>query len=187
MRKWSLVLGLVIAAASFSAPSLGVPSTLPVLYTAPTFNLTDQNGASFSSEKLKGKVWVIDFLFTKCKHECPMMTNAMKNVQGHLKNAGPVEFVSITTDPSNDSPKVLDAFMTSYKIDRGNWSFLTGDKKVIVGIAKDGFKFPADEKKPTHSEKFALVDKDFKIRGYYESSSTEDMKRLEGDIRLLLK
>lgn len=162
-------------------------SSLPVLYEVPQFEFTDQNAASFSSKTLKGKVWVADFMFTSCKHECPLMTSAMKGVQTHLKDVKNVEFVSITTDPKHDTPPVLKAYMASHKVDTSNWRFLTGDKKKIVEVANKGFKFPVNEKNAGHSEKFALVDQNHKIRGFYESRSREDMKKLESDVRALTK
>lgn len=175
----------VMAMTSSLALAEAATSKLPELYEAPSFQLTDQNAKPFDSAILKGKVWVIDFKFTSCPHECPLMTAAMQNVQRHVKDVKDVYFVSITTDPKTDTSKVLKKYMTSRKIDESNWSFLTGDKKKIVDIAKKGFKLPADEKKASHSEKFALVDRTGKVRGYYESASAEDMKKLQSDIRTL--
>lgn len=160
-------------------------SALPTLYEVPRFEFMDQNSTKFSSDNLKGKIWVADFMFTSCKHECPMMTSAMKNVQNKVKDVKDIEFVSITTDPKTDTPAVLKKFMDAHKVDQSNWHFLTGDKKKIVEVANKGFKFPVTEKNAGHSEKFALVDQNSKIRGFYDSSSRDDMAKLESDIKKL--
>jgi protein SCO1/2 len=160
---------------------------LPILYQAPSFELTNQNGTNFSSKTLNGKVWIADFKFTSCPHECPLMMSAMKSVQRKLSGTPGVEFVSFTTDPKNDTPKVLKSFMKKFKADEKNWNFLTGNKTEIVRISKEGFKFAADEKNVSHSERFALVDKNGQIRAYYESQSKESLDKLVQDAEKLVK
>lgn len=160
---------------------------LPVLYSAPAFDLIDHNGAGFGSGKLKGKIWVADFLFTSCSDECPLMTNAMKTVQQQLKTEKNVEFVSLTSDPQTDTSKVLKKYVKKMKVDDYNWHFLTGDKKSLVSIAREGFKLPADDKGPSHSQKFVLIDVLGNVRGYYDSTSKQDLAKLVSDIHGLTK
>src|SRR5262244_1857610 len=84
------------------------PNTAALNVKAPDFVLTDQNGARFDSTKLRGKVVAIDFIYTTCTDVCPLFTANFAQLQRTLKNeTGNVFFVSITTDPEVDTPKVL--------------------------------------------------------------------------------
>ncbi|MGA1130385.1 MAG: SCO family protein, partial [Chthoniobacterales bacterium] len=47
---------------------------LPVIREVPGFVLTDQDGNTVTNEDLRGKIWIADFIFTRCKGPCPLMT-----------------------------------------------------------------------------------------------------------------
>lgn len=177
--KFALVLGGFLM--TLAARTATATSPLPKLYELPTFELRDQNGSVSNKAKWTGKVSIVDFIFTSCGDECPLMTNKMKSLQDKLKGNLSVQFVSVTTDPKVDSPKVLKAYAKVHKVNESNWLFLTGSKKVIVQLASTGFKFPASEKSVNHSQKFSLVDAEGWVRGYYDSSSSEDLARLVAD------
>jgi protein SCO1/2 len=95
---------------------------------APDFVLLNQDGKSFDSATLRGKVVVINFIFTTCTDVCPLFTAHFAQLQRTLKNGpvGDLYFVSITTDPEVDSPKVLKSYAHRYGADFQNWAFLTG-------------------------------------------------------------
>ena len=160
-------------------------TSLPTLSTIPNFTLTNQNNTPTTQDNLKGKIWVADFIYSQCGDECPMMTSKMAAVQSKVKNVQGVAFVTVTTDPVNDTPKVLKSYAAAHKADEANWFFLTGDKKEIVNLSKVGFKLPADLKRRIHTEKFALVDKEGHVRGYYDSTAAADLTKLEADIHSL--
>lgn len=185
--KWSYL--FPIALSLISTLVFGeVPSTptLPKLYQLPNFKLKDQDGKALDREALSGKILVTDFIFTSCGDECPLMTSKLKSAQDHLKDTSGVLFVSISTDPKGDTPKVLKSYAKRHKVDEKNWRFLTGDKKVIVELANKGFKFPAAENSISHSQKFAVVDGAGWVRGYYDSNAPADLKQMESDIRRLV-
>ena len=184
-----LFLGALACVALFSAGSSFADApketALPKLYEIPSFKLKDQDGKSIDKEAFRGKVWVANFIFTSCGDECPLMTSKLKAAQDHLKGTSGVSFVSITTDPKTDTPKVLKGYAKTHKVEESNWRFLTGPKKDIVELASKGFKFPAQLKSVAHSEKFAVVDGLGWVRAYYESSSADDLKKMEVDMRQL--
>ena len=105
---------------------------------APDFVLTDQNGARFDSTKLRGKVVAIDFIYTTCTDVCPLFTANFAQLQRTLnkEHAGDVFFISITTDPEVDSPKVLKAYAQRYGADFNNWAFLTGTEEQLKAVWK---------------------------------------------------
>ena len=163
---------------------------LPVLYEAPQFSLTDQDGRPFPSDRLRGKVWVADFIFTNCPGACGLMTQKMASLQQAVPDKN-VEFVSFSVDPERDTPEVLKQYGQRFGADPARWHFLTGTKDAVFATAA-GLKLsamPAGAQGPDiiHSEKFLLVDGDGRVRGAYSSNSEndEDLKRLAADAAAL--
>ena len=78
---------------------------LPVLGLVPSFQLTDQSGAAYSSKALEGQVWVANFVFTRCPTICPTFTAKMATIQ--KKTGDDVRLVSFTVDPEFDTADKL--------------------------------------------------------------------------------
>jgi protein SCO1/2/putative membrane protein len=179
-----LLAGVVFASAACAQQE----ESLPVLYAAPNFHLTDQNGQAVSLSDLRGKAWVVDFIFTQCAGPCPVMTSKMVGLT-HSIHSPNVRFVSFSVDPANDTPAVL----RQYAKDRGATDprihFLTGDPKNIYDLVQSGFKLtaqPASKETPIlHDEHFLLVDGDGNVRGAYMSNDDEAMARLVSDANTL--
>jgi protein SCO1 len=163
---------------------------LPTLGQIGAFTLLDQGGSAVSAEKLRGKVWVAAFFFTRCPTICPRITRRMKALQVAATAKAPaLSLVSFSVDPENDTPPVLLAYAQRFEADTKNWSFLTGDLDVVKRIVVDGFKLALDGKAdPTaenggiiHGSHLALVDRTLAIRGYYRTDDDDDMARLLAD------
>ena len=104
----------------------------------PDFVLVNQDNQSFHSTQLRGKVVVLNFIFTTCTDVCPIFTANLAQLQRTLNRryGGDVFFVSITTDPEVDSPKVLKAYAQRYDADLKNWAFLTGSEPQLHEVWK---------------------------------------------------
>lgn len=108
---------------------------------APDFTLSDQDNRRFDSTQLRGKVIVLNFVFTTCTDVCPLFTANLVQLQRKLRDRYGDElfFVSVTTDPEVDSAKILKAYAQRHGVDLKNWAFLTGSeaqlKKVWNGFA----------------------------------------------------
>ena len=163
---------------------------LPTLGVVPEFRLTERAGTPVTQADLRGKVWVADFIFTRCPDVCPMLTSRMRDLQKTLDAAkADVTLVSISVDPGYDTPDVLKSYATAHGAAPG-WLFVTGERDAIQGLLKDGFHVAfADDGPPsgpiTHSDRFVLVDPELKIRGYYHGSDPADLERLADDARHL--
>lgn len=155
------------------------------------FAFTDQTGRPFGSEDLKGKVWIADFVFTRCMGPCPLLTTRMAALQTEFKNKQDLMFVSFSVDPDHDTPAVLTKYATTYGVDGARWKFLTGPKEKIYQLIHGSFHLavgPGEDKTPSvtdilHSLFFVLVDKDGRVRGYFNSDDEESMKSLREKIR----
>jgi protein SCO1/2 len=162
------------------------PGEFPIIKELPDFSLTERAGGTVTRADLLGKIWVADFIFTTCKGPCPLMTTRMSQVQAKLTaEAFPdLRFVSITVDPETDTPEALSKYADNYGAEKERWLFLTGAKAAIYAlVGKDGFLLPVGESPDepgliTHSVKFALVDKEGRIRAYFDGTSEPDVLRL---------
>ena len=161
--------------------------SLPKLGTIPEFEFTDSEDNLISRNDLKGKVWVADFIFTTCTMACPVMTGNMNLIHKAYKDDDQVRIVSISVYPEYDTPEVLKEYASRYNANTDRWHFLTGPEQNVKDVIKNGFKMGDYEDIIFHSEKFALIDQNGNIRGYYNGMKSEDVKTLKKDITILLK
>lgn len=166
--------------------------TITGAHTIPEFTFFSQSGDSFSSKELTGKIYVADFFFTRCPSICPEMSTQLTRVQEEFMGDDEVKIVSFTVDPVYDTVGVLNKYAGEYRAKEGKWFFLTGSKDSIYQLAQQGFFISAmeDKERPLdfiHSEKFVLVDKTGRIRGYYNGTDPADVDRLVTEIKVLQK
>ena len=175
-----------VVALSLIAAACIKPTPLTVLSEVPQFTLVSETGQAFDSHVLDGHIWVADFIYTTCDGPCPMMSAHMRRIQD--QTAGEyrdVRFVSFTVDPAHDTPPVLAEYAKRYKRDPKRWFFLTGDVPALNEVSLNGFKLNSVDGSMTHSTRFALVDRQRRIRGYYITGEDGFMPKLMHDIRQL--
>lgn len=160
---------------------------LPVLGQISRFQLTSQDGQNFDSSTLSGKVWVADFIYTTCPGPCPMMSSRMRQIQTATENLPDVRLVSFTVDPAHDTPPVLAAYSQHFLAQPGRWYFLTGEQARLNDLGLNQFHLNAVDEKLDHSTRFALVDRQGRIRGYYRFTDDDFPKRLIADVQALDK
>ncbi|MEC5164295.1 protein SCO1/2 [Flavobacterium sp. PL11] len=168
----------------------------------PNFELINQDNKTITNETYKGKVYVLEFFFTKCPTICPKMNESMLILEKTFFGNPNFGIVSITIDPINDTPKALKEHAEFLGVKSSNWNFLTGDKEYIFNLANKGFNLYAGENKKVaggfeHSGLFALVDKEGNIRCrnddfgnpilYYDGLDKIGVRNLQQDINVLLK
>ncbi len=92
----------------------------------PAFTLTNQFGDTVSSDKYKGKVIVMTFLYTSCADACPLTAAKLRDTYELIKDkADNVAFVAITVDPDRDTPNKIKEFSDRWDM-TDRWDFLTG-------------------------------------------------------------
>ncbi len=154
--------------------------------------LTNQLGKKVSLNKdLKGKILVVDFIFTTCPTICPRLSANMKELQKAYikKNPELVQFISISVDPERDSVQALRAYADRYNADHDRWWFLTGNKDSIFNYAKNELGLllnnadvPGDF---VHSQQMVLIDTFRNIRGYFDGLDKRETKKIADDIYIL--
>lgn len=180
-----ILIGTVIAALWWTTKPILKP--LPTLGGIPFFEMIDTNGSSFGSENLKGKIWVADFIFTTCAGPCPIMSTEMSGIHKAFIDDKNIQTVTYTVNPDYDTPEVLAQYAKRYNADTEQWHFLNAPYEDIQSIITNGFKMGDMEEIVFHSTRFALVDRNMNIRGYYTGTDSVDVEKLKRDIVQLSK
>lgn len=162
-----------------------------IYHTIPDFSFVNQNGDTITQEIIKNKVIVADFFFTTCPTICINMTSNLHKIQEKYFNDKDVLILSHTVDPETDSVGQLKKYAIEKDVNSKVWHLLTGNKKDIYSIARNGYLVTAlqGDGGPNdfiHSEKLVLVDKERRIRGFYDGTKDESIEQLKKDIQLLL-
>jgi len=159
-------------------------------HTVANFSLINQNGETITQKNYEGKIYVADFFFTRCQSICIAMAHNMGELQEFYKNDTDIMFLSQSVTPEMDSIPVLREYATKKGVIDGKWNVTTGDKKHIYELARKSYfavidQGNGDENDFIHTEQFVLVDKEKRIRGYYDGTKSEEMIKLKEDIALL--
>lgn len=163
-----------------------------IYHSIPSFKLVNQNGDTITDKTYEGKIYVADYFFTTCKTICPKMTTELLRVQDKFTYTnGLVQILSHTVNPENDSVPVLKAYANMVHADDKMWNFVTGDKKQLYDLARNGYLLNALEGDGgpddfIHSELFILVDKEKHIRGIYDGTKISEVSKLIDAIKVLI-
>ncbi|MCB1063899.1 MAG: SCO family protein [Verrucomicrobiae bacterium] len=166
------------------------------------FTAVNRDGKEVSFSDLEGKIWVAGYQYTDCPGGCLGMAAVMKALQEKLGDRDDFHLVSISLNPSDDTPEKMDAWVKRVGIDAKNWWFLTGDEQGIRDYMIRNFKFfgvventdpaiIATEGKFSHDQRLALVDGDGHVRGMYDVMNPQfgamHLERLGTDLRYLFR
>ncbi len=159
-------------------------------HTIADFSFINQNGKTITQKDYEGKIYVADFFFTTCGSICPKMTANLSDIQKAFANNPKVKLLSHTVFPETDSVSVLKAYAKKHNVDDTKWNLVTGDKKEIYTMARKSYLAvklgkPSELYDMVHTENFILVDTKKRVRGFYDGTNKEDVKRLIEDITFL--
>ncbi len=173
---WGVIFGLVFIPL-IRPLTRHVPAPPPVMGQLPVFSLVDQDGAPFGTEQMAGDVWVVGFFFTSCRTVCPRILAAMNSLQDkYVSFDHDVRLLTVTVDPTTDTPEVLATKAAEIGAQAGVWSFITGDEPEVRRLVEGGFATAMGEREVepggalldiAHTEKLVLIDWQGRIRGYY--------------------
>lgn len=191
---WGMLLAALVIVFGISARNWLRPKAepLPILATVPDFSFTERSGEPFGLQQLRGSIWLADFIFTNCAGTCPIMTTQMNALQAAFAEKRlDVRLVSFTVDPERDTPEVLRRFAEGYGAARDKWFFITGPGEQIQKLAKEGFMLAAAtggdaDEAIIHSNRFVLVDREGRIRKYYDGTEEGIAPKIVEDVKALL-
>ena len=173
---WAVIAGLIFIPAV--RPFLrNVPDPPAVIGQVPAFSLVDSAGRTFGNAEMEGEVWVANFIFTRCASICPLLTASMARLDDRYRENGieDVKLISVTVDPEYDTPEILRAYGAEHGIDPDRWTLLTGPPEAVHDLVVGGFKTVMGDRVESeaglidiaHTGRFALIDRNGGIRGYY--------------------
>ena len=156
------------------------------------FELVNQMGQAYRLDDLAGKIYVADFFFTTCPTICKDMVKHMYLVQEAFEDDAEIHLVSHTVYPEQDSVSVMYEYGQTFGVNPEQWTLLTGEKKVIYDLARKSYfavttEGNGGETDFIHTENFVLVDKEKRLRGFYDGTDLNDVQRLIKDIHVLKK
>lgn len=156
------------------------------------FLLFNQEGKKVTELDVANKIRVVEFFFTTCKSICPKMNSNMQRVHKEFFNDPDIIILSHTVDPNTDNIFKLRGYADSLGVKPAKWLFLTGEKKEIYEAARFQYLVSAGESSSVsveddfiHTEKFVLIDKNNKIRGFYNGTDLMEIEKLIADIKQL--
>ena len=176
-----IVLGLVLRTAGTQNSADSAPPVYGALEGAYTFH--DQNGRDFQTATMTGQVWLVNFFFTSCQGPCPLLTAQMAGV---LAKETSIHALSITTDPETDTQAVLQDYAKKFKADPARWFFVSANHAEMVSFGQTVLKLPVGETPDAHSPRIVLIDKQGKIRGWYDSQDPKVRDNILKDLRAIL-
>ncbi len=166
---------------------------LPVLNTVQPFTFLRQDSAVVSQKDLKKRIYVAEYFFTTCKGICPKMNKNMQVVYEKYKGNPNFLILSHTVNPENDSVPVLKHYADSLGASPNNWWFLYGSKTDLYKTARESYLLddPKNSSKNIdeqflHTQFFALVDGQGRVRGIYDGIKKDEVDQLMIDIEELM-
>lgn len=170
---------------------------LPVLSYVQDFQFTDQNGDQISDKTVDGKIYVVNYFYTTCTGICPKMNANMTKVYDKFKNDKDFVIISHTSMPDVDSVPLLKSYEGRMIGDNpdtpAKWYFVTGSKDSLYRMARQSYMIDDPENNTEnvdesfiHTQFFALVDKEKRVRGVYDGLKMKEVTELEDDIQKLM-
>ncbi len=177
-KRNQIILPLAVIAIIFLVIGFGISYFKKSLFTVmkvPNFQLIDQNNKKVGKQDMLGKVYLVEFFYSRCPTICPIMNRNMKYIQDQI-NSPAFGIISISIDPENDTPEVLKNHAKMVGATSANWHFLTGNRAYIGELA-DQFSIYVGDKDDeaeslNHSGMIALVDKEGNIRCRFDENNS---------------
>ncbi len=165
------------------------------LAVLPDFTMTavgPRDTAAFGRKDLLGKVWIVNFIFTRCAGPCPLLSERLAALGRELPAS--VGQLTVAVDSEGDTPERLRTYAKRYEAEPERWLFLRGTPSQTYHLLYAGFRLPLsvnpsapDSQRAAHSARFVLLDSNGAIQGYYDGLSDLDNATLARDAKRLLE
>jgi len=141
----------------------------------PNFAMIDQHGDFLQIREMRGKAFVLNFIFTRCKAAtmCPASTTRMSELQELARETGleDLHFVTITFDPEFDSPGILRQYAKGYELENDNFHLLTATQELVDDLLRQfGILTMEEDGTINHTMATLLVDANGRVAFRKEGS-----------------
>jgi cytochrome oxidase Cu insertion factor (SCO1/SenC/PrrC family) len=154
----------------------------------PDAAFVDQDGRKRRVDAFHGRTVLLTFIYTRCPFPtfCPLMDQHFKEIQDAMKKdavlKGRVHLISVSFDPTNDTPPVLKEHARKLMADPNVWTFLTG---TVDNVDKFGARFglsvvrsSTDARDITHTLRTAIIDRNGRLAKVYTGNEWTPMQAL---------
>ncbi len=180
----------IVAGTFHSFHGKQIPDT--IYHLVDDFKLVNQHGDTLSWASFKDKIVVLNLFYTKGGFGVDFTNKAVKAFESAYRKNKMVNFVGVTIDPIQDTPKVLSDYARKLSAKAGKWDLLTGDSVQVYTLINKGLYLDAlqriekGERKFAYSNLFVLLDPQHHIRGYYDVTRQETLSKLDDEIKVLI-
>lgn len=162
-----------------------------IFHTVPIFSAVNADGKTITTEEMNGHISIVEFFFTECPSICPIMNHNMSRVFKELSNNDRLRVFSYTIDPDRDNLDKLKIYAANHDANLNQWYFLRTSTDSLIKFANFGIKVPAQDTMTSggdipHTDRFAVVDWNRNIRGYYTGTDSASINKMMNDLVLLL-
>lgn len=164
-------------------------------HTIGDFSFINQNGKTITQNDIQDKIVVVEYFFTTCMTICPKMNIQMQRVNEHFRGNNDFKILSFTVNPEVDTVEQMKRYADAHNANPNQWHFLTGEKERLYHLARTSFFVlkPAEAQNLgdagndfIHTNNFVLIDKQKRIRGYYDGTSIKETDQMILDIEELM-
>jgi protein SCO1 len=162
-----------------------------IYHQVPIFQAMNADSHIISTANMDGNISVVEFFFTECPSICPIMNKQMSRVFSELAGNDRIRVFSYSIDPERDNLAKLKVYADNHNADLTKWYFLNSNIDSLISFANAGIRVPAQDTMLEsgdipHTDRFALVDWNRNIRGYYTGTDSISVNKMMNDIVILL-
>lgn len=192
------LLALLVLAAVFiatakpthaDAPAFADATAYPGGVTAPRMKLEDASaGRPFDTASLRGRPYMVTFLYTHCPDVCPLIGAELRAALGELgRQAKRTAVVALSVDPRGDTPSAVRAWLEVHR-EPANFHYLIGSEAELRPYWDAWHVGPqiAGDPDSSHTAAIYLVDRRAKIRAIVDAGTQVPSADLARDFRTLL-
>jgi protein SCO1/2 len=156
---------------------------------APDFRLADARGGILDSRSLRGRPYLLTFLFTDCQDVCPLIGREIGEALRQLgSRARQVSAVAITVDPEGDTRPAVRAWLRKQRLP-ANFRYLVGSRRRLEPIWRAYFAAPqpADTEESRHTASIWVIDSRGRLRAKFSGGIPVSPANIAHDLRLLVR
>ena len=153
----------------------------------PSFEFVDQNKDTISDKEYRGKVFLVEFFFTRCTDICIPMNHNLQAIAKLFEDEPNFGIASFSIDPEHATPEVMKKYAEDYGVTNPNWHFMTGERSDILKLSNEGFYLATNteddlENGLYHSGLFALIDQNGFIRSRPDQTGNNPKPYYRGSV-----
>ncbi len=148
-------------------------------------------GDTLAFDSISKQLIVVNFFYSRNQSPLKEMNLRLKGLNDEFKNNTMIRFISISVDPYFDNHQILAKYALNIGAKTNKWDVLVADTSVVYPLARQQFfvnalSYGKEDEDFIFSNQFILLDADHRIRGYYTGTSSDEVKKMSDEIKVLI-